>query len=147
MTDPEREIILAAALECGQQDADRHYAALIEAFLSAIPEHFHRLGDFAPKINRPLAFNADADSFQFFLRIGDDYATTSVIFNYKKKLKAWKVKCFVSQIGSGPFVYSSVESKTLANALLASRELYIEIKAKAEAVEDTPQIDSRVTVN
>ncbi len=88
--------------------------------------------------HRPLAFNADADSFQFFLRLDDEYATTTAIFTYKKKTKLWKLKCFVSSVGAGPFTFSSINSKTLANAILASRELVLELKQKKEAVSDPP---------
>lgn len=148
MTDLERDLIIETAYKLAEEDADRHYAALIEVFTATIPEHFHRVGDFAPKAHRPLAFNADADSFQFFLRLGEEYATTSAIFNYKKKKKIWKLHHFMSQIGAGPFMFSSVDSKTLANAILAARELYREIKEKAEAVEDQgPRPDNRLTVN
>lgn len=150
MTDSARQEILLTATKLAEQDADKHYAALIEAFKKAIPEQFHRVGDFAPKSKRPLAFNADADGFEFFLLVGESYATTSALFEYKKKPKGWKLQGFMSRMGHGPYTYSQVSSSTLANAILASKELYEELQAKARSTDDSPeaeQADSRVTIN
>lgn len=130
MTDQERtEIIFAPAEAIAAQDADAHYAKLFDVFIATIPDYMHRVGDDAPSPKRPLGFSADADRFQFWLRLDKNYAGTAAVFDYKKKKQIWILHHFISQIGSGPFTFSTTYSKTLANAILTAKEMYQEFKA------------------
>ncbi len=133
MTNTERQDIFTTAVKIAGEDADKHFTKLVEAFNGAIPEYVRSADD--PPAKRPYGFTIDAESYQIFLELGERCAETSVVFTYRKTLGIWKVKRFKSRIGRGPITFSQIESKTLANAILASKELYQESEEEAKKVE------------
>ncbi len=117
------EMYLKEAYAEAKPAADAHYKALFDCFMASIPDYLHRTGEYAPKAERPLGFNATVDNYSFGLNLPEDgYALTFALFVYGKK-SGWRLDRFSSQVALNPFQMSARESKSLCSAVLTAKEM------------------------
>lgn len=131
---------VTAAHEIAEGEADAHYAALYAAFLEAVPAFLHRTGEYAPSPKRTPGFSADAVGYHFYLNFGEEYAQTSAVFKFKKKLAAWRLRFYLTTCMISPFQCEQCMSKTLPAAILTARELWLAHHSGKQALQPIAQL-------